>query len=437
MFYDLTEKSEGYRNWPHSPAGISCQRQGQDILFPVTEHSMLVNGKIGRGKTTVVKEFVSARLLQDLSLRVAFFESKPKDFSGRFMEPDDKMIAEDDTVCRPEQIFRWGMVKEIRDCPNWETELNQLGSILFEDLMEDPRNRLWAEGAKRTFMAFIRTILYCYGNNPSNAAVIRSMRNMSRMEFLEHLAKYPGNHSMLRNYFEYDPDHTDDYVMPRKGQDIFFFLEDILGRFKGSFLSEDGTDTIAAFLAGEYGRRLFFSYDYSKKDSLIPFFRYFLKKLILEKLSHGSRKDQSLMLVLDEISELEHDFSLMQGVTVGREYGLQVILSTQSLEKIYSILPEKHGDHYFNAALAGFPVLMTFQPGDPQSIEVLQKLFGKERRQTLTMPLSRYDKPMITTELQPIVRDEDFASLDVGECYVKFLSALPERISFFRDKEVL
>ena len=143
------------------------------------------------------------------------------------------------------------------------------------------------------------------------------------------------------------------------------------------------------------------------------------------------------MLVLDEISELEHDFSLMQGVTVGREYGLQVILSTQSLEKIYSILPEKHGDHYFNAALAGFPVLMTFQPGDPQSIEVLQKLFGKERRQTLTMPLSRYDKPMITTELQPIVRDEDFASLDVGECYVKFLSALPERISFFRDKEVL
>lgn len=431
MFYDLTEKPEGFRKWPQSRVVIPCRRLGQCISFPVTPHSMLVNGKIGRGKTTFVKEFVSERL-RDSSVKAVFFEIKAGDFSGMFMEPEDKMIAWNADHCSPEQLFQWNMVKDIRDSADWEAELNQLGGILFEDLLEDPRNRLWAEGAKQTFTGFLKTILHCYGNNPPNAAVIRSMRNMSRMELLVHLAMYPGNRSLLRDYFEYDPDDTTGYTMPKKGMDIFFFLQDVLGRFNGSFLSETGTDTIADFLSGGYSR-LFVSYDYSKKDSLIPFIRYFLKKIILEKISLHSRKDQPVLMVLDEISELEHDFSLMQGATVGREYGLQIILSTQSLEKLYSILPSDQGEHYLNAALAGFPILVTFQPGDPQSIETLQKLFGKRRVQTMTMPLSRYEKPVIMTELHPIVQDEDFAALGVGECYVKLLSAEPERISFFRD----
>lgn len=138
------------------------------------------------------------------------------------------------------------------------------------------------------------------------------------------------------------------------------------------------------------------------------------------------------MLVLDEISELEYDFGLMQGATLGAEYGLQVILSTQSLEKLYAILPRDLGEHYLNGALSGFPYLITFQPGDPQSLDVFQRFFGQKQVQTLSMPLSRYEKPTVTTELQPIVPDEAFASLGVGECYVKIFAAEPERISFYR-----
>lgn len=44
------------------------------------------------------------------------------------------------------------------------------------------------------------------------------------------------------------------------------------------------------------------------------------------------------------------------------------------------------------------------------------------------MPLSRYDKPTIITEQRYIVEDSDFASLNIGECYIKYKSIKPERV---------
>ena len=68
-----------------------------------------------------------------------------------------------------------------------------------------------------------------------------------------------------------------------------------------------------------------------------------------------------------------------------------------------------------------------FHPGDPHTIETLQKLYGKCRKQTLTMPLSRYEPP-VYTYIYYMVEDSDFASLGVGECYIKVRSSQPERL---------
>ena len=202
----------------------------------------------------------------------------------------------------------------------------------------------------------------------------------------------------------------------------------MLDKFGGTFLSEDGDDTIYDYLHGRYGERLFLLHDHKYRDSAKLFERFFMKYIGDDKLSITSSHTGRMLWVLDEIDKIQGDFGLTQAVTLGRQFGLQVIVSVQSMESLYAIAPDFYGEHLTNAAMSGFSEIAAFHPGDAHTIQTLQTLFGKQRRQTLTMPLSRYDKPVITTEELPIVEDSDFASLDIGECYIKIRSAPPERV---------
>lgn len=430
MFYELNRPKPADQEWPEGVGSVEAVRAAdrKPISVPVTKQSVLITGTTGFGKTTFVKEYVGQRLDNDENTLAVFLELKPGDFSNEFMEKSSKMIAFSESACPKGSCFKWGMIKEIRQSKDWEAETEALASSLFREHLQDKRNLTWANGAKNTFIGFINTILYCHKNNPSNAQVINAMRYMSPEEFLAHLAKYPPNRSLLRDDFAYDPDHPEGYVMPRKGSDIMFFLQDVLSKFRGTFISDDGEDTIADWLAGKYGSRLFLAYDYSKKDSYGPFARYFLNKIISDRLSFDFDRSKNILLVLDEAAELEQDFGLMQGVTLGRQNGLQVILCTQSFEKLYRIMPDQDKEHMLNATLAGFPTLVAFHPGDPQTMTTLQKLFGNRQNVTVAMPFSRYDKPAVHINTEPIVKDEDFAAMKVGECYIKIREAEPELV---------
>lgn len=437
MFYHLQnpQKTKPYDHWPQGAGSLPCRDpEGEAIAFPLIPRSALITGKSGSGKSFFTKGGIDTRLTEDPSVFCVFFEIKPGDFSSRFLRNNDKMIGPG-PCAHDSQRFRWNLVKEIRQTQDWEAELNQLGSILFEDLMNS-RDRLWAEGARQAFIGFVRTTLYRYKEPPSNAALIGCMKNFSRQEFLHYLSLHPKNRSILRDYFEYDPENAKTYVLPKKAMDIFFFLQDVLGRFSSEdYISEEGTDTIADFLGGKYGNRLFLAYDYAKKDSHSSFFRYFLKKIITDKLSYQSSRRQPVWLILDEICDLDGgDFGLVPGLTLGREYGLDIWLITQSVSKLHNILPPNQGDHALMAALSGIPVHICFQPGDGYTIETYQQLFGKKTRQTVSMSLSRLDKATVSAELVPIVGDEEFASLGTGEFYAKLFAAEPVRLIYHPEE---
>lgn len=429
MFYEMNKAKAAYVDWPKEKHYISAQRSYDDavVKIPVLHDNVLIVGKTGYGKTTLTKAYVDPLLNDSNEPYSVFFEIK-NDFRDDFFRPEDKMVSYSAGICSEENLFQWNLVREIRQSDDWDTELEELVTILFKDLLDEPRNRIWADGAKDTFKGFVNVILHCYKNCPSNKVLIDGMRYMDRLQFLKHLAKYKPNRSLLRDYFEYDPEHHESYVLPRKGSDIMFFLQNVLGKFGGTFMSSNGTDTIHDYLKGIYGKRLFLIYDYQKKDSSNLFFRYFLNKIISERLSQKVDRTKKVLLVLDEIAELEQDFGLMHAVTLGRGNNLQVILSTQSIEKLYCVAPTLHSEHITNAMFAGFPVLVSFLPGDSQTIEMFQKLYGNRQRQIMTVPISRYADSVVKIETEPIVRYEDFASLDIGECYIKIRSAEPERV---------
>ena len=123
------------------------------------------------------------------------------------------------------------------------------------------------------------------------------------------------------------------------------------------------------------------------------------------------------------------DFGLFQAVTLGREYGLQILLTTQSMENLYGLAPD-FNRHITEGGMAGFPVILSFRPGDPATVRNLQTLFGSGYREHLILPVSRYDRADIKYEREPVVSDEDFAGLNTGECYVKIGSCPPQKAKF-------
>jgi len=168
---------------------------------------------------------------------------------------------------------------------------------------------------------------------------------------------------------------------------------------------------------------------------------YFLKKLKDEKLSNRCAVSAPLLMVLDEVDKLADggrsaDFGLFQAATLGREAGLQLLLTTQSLEQLYGLAPQ-FNEHLTTAGLAGFPMTVAFRPGDAPTLHTLQTLYGSDYRERTIFPVSRYDRPATHCELEPLVSEAEFAALAPGTAYIKLADARPVKVRFLHRKERL
>lgn len=437
MLYDIPAAMKPKdTSWPKGIASIPAKRpDGTLVNVPVMKSTnVLISGTTGAGKTVYTKAAVHAQLDAVPETKGVFFQIKPDDFTSDFMQNGDKVITFSPHAAPFESVFRWNKVREIRQSSDHEAALKQLGNCLFRHLLEDERNRLWAGGARDTYIAFLRIIVECYKDCPSNGDVIHALRSMDTISLLKYLSKHPRNHSLLRKSFGFDPIHPDaPYAPPRKAEDILFFLNDVLETFGGSFASSEGTDTISDFLHGHGGHNLFIQHDLSQEDASLPFELYFLSKIIDDKMSPSTVIKNPVLMVLDEADKIDGNFGITKAATLGRGYGLQVIVSTQSLESLYALSPEKNREHTTNALLAGFPVFIAFHGGDPNTITTLQTLFGSHRREITTMGTSRYASPVTKSELEPIVTDTDFASLATGEAFVKIMSYPPQKVTIVHN----
>ncbi len=439
MLYDvpfLTKKQ--FANWED---GIDCIRaitsDGQLITLPVhLGVNILTVGVTGTGKTkSFTLPAAKALLSANPDIKGVFFETK-RTFLDAFMGRDDKVIAYDPSIVPSQNLFQWCMIKEIRQARDKDAEMRQIAEVLFNDLLSDAENnRAWIESARNTFIGVLRVIVDCFPDNTSNWDLVNALRNMSINKLLAYLSKHPRNHSLLNKDFSYNVENKDSYVPTRRATDIMFFFNTVLETFGGAFESKGQDNTIHDYLHGVYGRNLFLLQDLATAESSRPFLVYFLKKIKDEKMSLVSTIKDSMLWCMDEADKLADggksaDFGLFQAATLGREYGLQILLTTQSIENLYGLAPN---EHIAKGGLAGFPTLLSFRPGDSTTIATLQTLFGSKRRDITTMPLSRYDKPIVKSELEPVVSEADFASLKTGECYIKIKSDEPKRVSIILE----
>lgn len=421
--------------WGGGIGGIRARLpNGTVVNIPVLEATnVLTVGTTGTGKSKSYTLPAARHLLaSNPKLKGVFFETKTT-FLDAFLQGGDKVIAYDASNVPYGNLLQWCLIKEIRQAKDKEAEMRQIAEILFSDLLAGAdQNRAWIEAARNLFIAVLRTIVDCYPDNTSNWDLINALRNMSVSCLLGYISRHPRNHSLLKKDFSYDLHKGETYTPTRRATDILFFFNSVLEKFGGSFESK-GQDTIHDYLHGAYGRNLFLLHDLATAESSRPFIVYFLKKIKDEKMSLSSTIKEPMLWCMDEADKLADggksaDFGLFQAATLGREYGLQILLTTQSIENMYGLAPG-FNEHIAKGGLAGFPVVLAFRPGDSTTISTLQTLFGSRRHDITTMPLSRYDHTTVKSELEPIVSEADFASLDTGEAYVKIKSCTPQKVS--------
>ena len=439
MLYEIPlHNKELLPEWGNGIGGIQARLpNGSIVSIPVLEAtSVLTVGIVGSGKSRSYTLPAARYLLAtNPMMKGVFFETK-RTFLEAFMQENDKVITYDPTAVPARNLFQWCLIKEIRQARDKEGEMRQIAEVLFGDLLAGAENnRAWIESARNTFIAVLRVIVDCYPDNTSNWDLINALRNMSVNNLLAYLAKHPRNHSLLNKDFSYDPNKSEAYTPTRRATDIMFFFNSVLEIFGGAFESK-GQDTIHEYLHGApgYGRNLFLVHDLATAESSRPFILYFLKKIKDEKMSLSSTIKEPMLWCMDEADKLADggkaaDFGLFQAATLGREYNLQILLATQSIENLYGLAPG-FNEHITKGGLAGFPIVLSFRPGDTTTISTLQTLFGSKRNDIMTMPLSRYDHLVVKSELEPIVSEADFASLKTGEAYIKIKSCAPQKVSF-------
>lgn len=436
MLYDLPAvmRKPLTPQWSEGVGSISAELpDGTPVRLPVYKGvNCLTLGVVGTGKTRSFTEQAAEILLAAVpDMKGIFFEVKDS-FISRFLVSGDKVITQNPKAVSADNLFVPNIIKEIRQSNDREAEMREFADFLFKELLDDAnQNRAWVDAARDTFVAVLRTIVDLYPDNTSNRALINALKRMTTPELLAYIAKHPDNHSILRRDWDYDPAHPESYVPTKRASDILFFFERAIGLFSGSFLME-GTDTIHDWLNGKYGRNIFFLYDLASAEISRPFFLYYMKKIKDYKLSNSAKATPPLLMVLDELDKMadggkDADWGLFQAANIGREAGLQILLTTQSIENLYGLSP-KFNEHITTGGLAGFPYLISFRPGDPSSVSTLQTLYGSEYKEHLVMPASRYADPVVKSELEPIVTDAEFASLDTGDCYVKIMSHRPQRV---------
>ncbi len=443
MLYDISLNTANTAPaWGEGVGSISARlANGKEAKIPVLEAvNVLTVGVTGTGKSKSYTVPAARHLLTaNPEMKGVFFETK-RTFLDSFMQEDDKVIACNPNSVPARNLFQWCLIKEVRQAHDKEAEMKQIAEVLFGDLLAGAENnRAWIESARNTFIAVLRVIVDCCSDNTSNWDLVNALRNMSVNNLLVYLSKHPRNHSLLSKDFSFDVSKKDTYVPTRRATDVMFFFNSVLEKFGGAFESK-GQDTIYDYLHGApgYGRNLFLLHDLATAESSRSFTIYFLKKIKDEKMSLSSTIKEPMLWCMDEADKLSDggkaaDFGLFQAATLGREYGLQILLTTQSIESLYGLAPG-FNEHIARGGLAGFPVLLSFRPGDSATISTLQTLFGSKRQNITTMPLSRYDHLMVKSEVEPLVSEADFAELKTGEAYIKIMSANPQKVSIILEE---
>ncbi len=436
MYFEKENEEKKTPLWD-AESGISAYilPEYKPIKIPISKKNYFITGITGTGKTQFVKKIIRHRLSEESNLRLAILQIKPHDFD-ELMGDRGVFICQNSTGYPKERVFRWNAMKEFRSGgeENYLENIQEFTSIAASEYHKSAgANLYFVSTAEESIERYFVALLNSTSENIPNDKTFGFLENEEPEKILRIIANYPPNLNFLKIHFDYDPQDQNEYKLTKRGHDIWIFILKIVRVLRGTF-KEAGDDSIWDFLHSTGKNdvtRICLCHEEGSKSSYIME-QYFLKRITNMMLGSETTIGGDLLMVLDEVDKTRaREFPLAKLATLGRDVNgkrTQILLSTQSFESLFAVA-EEGNEHDIRSLLAGFPIIANFNPGmDATTRDLLKAAYGNHIVQKIITPLSRYDRPIVEMKEEPYVKDQDFASLGIGEMYIKVEAERPYRV---------
>ena len=170
---------------------------------------------------------------------------------------------------------------------------------------------------------------------------------------------------------------------------------------------------------------LFLSTDPASRELTIPLNASILELFISRMRRTRAKPNNKLWIVMDELPSLGKLPSIAQLLAEGRKYGACVLAGVQSTSQLY----HHYGDAESSTLIGLFKTKFAFSSDDPKMGELYSKLCGRKttisQQKNTSFGANEFRDGVSyneRSEQSPLVPYEDFAKLNIGECY----AILPE-----------
>lgn len=342
------------------------------------ESPLLIEGSVGAGKTTLIKQIIDPVLKYADMVRdnVVIFCAKPDMLC--YARPDDPVIS----ICSDKIESCWNVFAEMESSDHPYMTLREIVTELFADSEKKTMQPFFPQAARDIFYQTCR-FMYDYAKKKnvsfSNADIVEFLETTpihSTQDipgWIELASMYPNYFGMLRDYIG---DGTE------QGMGCLSELRTLISRtLFGCFAAENGAfSAIDALKQG--GKRIFLHYDYANSGhSTLPVFHIIIDLLL--KQSMNSKSIHKTWFFLDEASLLPKSDVLFDALSFGRDPatnnkgGVRIIMALQSARLMTRYYTQQEAE----TLLSLFPNVIAMKVYDSMSRSVVSERYGKAHYQ--------------------------------------------------------
>jgi len=360
-------------------------------------HSLLVTGEPGAGKTEFVK-LLLPQIESEPDEPVVVFDFKD-DYTDWAAEHADRDVVR---LSSRDSTRQWNIFAEADD----EADFEQLGKALFRGREQTANSPFFPRAARQLFVAvlkYLRREGERSGLQPDNRELVDFFGRFTSKEVFELL----GEHEDLRGALEaINPDAS------KQAAGVYATLQQAVSDlFAGDFAAADGEFSIREYVENPDGRVLVLDYPIEEGDRVTDVFRLFVDRAIQCALAD---RETGAYFVLDEFARIPHLQRLDTLVATGRARQTQAILGLQSLSQ----LAQTYDDATVDALLSGLTQEVFLRCGDERTVEYVCNRIGASDSVTRTVSADGAGDSDVETSVTSAPAKRRLQQLADGECVV-------------------
>lgn len=381
--------------------------------------NLLFVGESGSGKTTALIQIIDQLLQNMQSNDVAIVFDAKGDYSRRFYDAERGDIVLGCSEGNDEDRL-WNLYEElIASGEGVELDIDEITHTLFRQ--SEPQLQPFLTSAARQIMgAYLRASVCSLpsGTHPeylNNQGICRFFQRATVKDYQALANAWP------------DLNFVHNCLGDSKNSQTLEIKAEIMSMVRNTFIGDFGQIgrfSTRRFVQCRGGKVLFLKYDFAQGEILAPLYSILIDLAVKEALRNDAcAKKGKIYFVLDGLKLLPRLKYLDDAVNFGRECGINVLASLQSMGQ----LSNTYGYDQAEAIFSGFGTLVSFRPGDAATRIHMKNFYDHAMVSRIVFANRLFESKQ---RKGCVLEDWELDSLQTGQAMVGINGHLPTRFTF-------